>query len=459
MAWAVLGETPDAVAAVAGAARWISTQPDSVRSEPLPWLAVHLADVGVAAITPGGGGPGGDEELVGRFTRRELRGRLYQSTSPGRAALLLHDGCGYTPEAVAALCRRTVPEIVSLLGPDPIRHAPPAREHAARRGRRRRLGVGPLLVVAVLAGAVAVVTHDGGMRPTLADEPPVLDRMDEQLGCGIPPGMPVGTATFLDLELAGGARTTRVYVPPSASPDTPLPVMLLFGDFGSSSTQTSSVTSLEAHAATAGIVVVTPEPVGGELSQWNVAEAPDQPDDIEFVTAALDQLAALLCLDQDRVSVVGLGDGAHLAGLWSCRRSDRTAATVMVAGAYLPASCPLGAPTPLLVLASTDDTVLPPDGGFGPGLDAMSDGGMLLTSASDYEPLSVATTLTRWADAAACDPVASTTTDEAGANRTTYAGCLDDVTVRGTVAPYGLHGWPPNATAEVLSFVAGQTGE
>jgi len=482
MAWAVLGEQPAAGALVAGAAQWFSSQPESVRMEPLPWLASHLAEAALAA--PPEVLAGVAEEQVGRFGRHELLDRLRRSSPAGRAALLLHDACGYSVAAVAALCRRPVDEIAALVGSTPgtgtsapptppqvpPEHAPPSPGSAApppgpppspqpereddRRGRRgwwrRRAAIGPLVAVGLIGGITALVTHDGGVRPTLAEEAPAADRLDDRIGCAKQPELPVGAASMLDMQQKGGTRTSRVLVPPDATTGAPMPTLVLLGDTGSTADATAAGAGLETLAATAGVVVLTPEPAS-DARVWNVSESAGRPDDVGFVSATLDELSTMVCLDPDRVSVVGLGTGAHMAGVLSCRRNDRLASTVMIEGAYLPPACSMPEPAPLFVLASAGDRVLPPSGGFGPAAPPPPGG-----TERGYRPSSVEEALGRWAQLSNCSEHPQTESDPSGVARTMYADCDDGVPVSATVANLGEHGWPAEATAQVLSFVRDQ---
>lgn len=508
MAWALLGEQPVAATLVSSAASWFSAQPESVRMEPLPWLASHLAEAAVAA-PPEVLDQAPDEE-VGRFGRRELIEHLRRASPAGRAALLLHDGCGYSTDAVAALCRRPVDEVARLIevqplpsasaGPPPgaptVEPAPPvepasppseapapidapqqpepaaaqprpepntfgtapseAREERDGRGRgrrnwwRRSTAVGPLLALAVVAGLTAVVTHDGGLRPTLAEGAPAADRMDERAGCDAAPKLPVGSASMVDMQQRSGPRTSRVLVPPDADDRSPLPTLILLGDTGATADATAAATGIETLASAAGVVVVTPEPAS-DARAWNITETVDRPDDVQFVSAMLDELSTMLCLDPDRVSAVGLGTGAHMAGVLACRRNDRLAATVMVAGTYLPPTCSMPEPSPLFVLASAGDRVLPPEGGFGPLAASKPEG-----VDRDYRPASVDEALGRWAQLAGCSPHPQAEVDPSGVSRTTYIDCSEQVTVSGTVANLGAHGWPAQASSQVLSFVLDQ---
>jgi poly(3-hydroxybutyrate) depolymerase len=122
----------------------------------------------------------------------------------------------------------------------------------------------------------------------------------------------------------------------------------------------------------------------------------------------------------------------------------------MIEGTYLPPTCSMTEPSPVFVLASVDDRVLPPDGGFGPDAPGAAKG------AGGYEPASVEATLARWAQLNGCSKVPQTESDPSGVDRTMYADCDDGVQVSATVAALGEHGWPAEATAQVLSFVRDQ---
>ena len=77
-------------------------------------------------------------------------------------------------------------------------------------------------------------------------------------------------------------------------------------------------------------------------------------DDVAWFTALLDELAATLCIDTERIYVAGFSNGAMMASVLACELSERIAAIAPVAGLRDPEGCATTRPVP--VIASTAPT-------------------------------------------------------------------------------------------------------
>ena len=74
---------------------------------------------------------------------------------------------------------------------------------------------------------------------------------------------------------------------------------------------------------------------------WNIPGVPavtgavptaDDPDDVAYLTAAIDWLAAQTCIDEERVYATGLSGGGRMTSWLGCVASDRFAAIAPVVG-------------------------------------------------------------------------------------------------------------------------------
>ncbi len=93
-------------------------------------------------------------------------------------------------------------------------------------------------------------------------------------------------------------------------------------------------------------------------------------DDVAYVTAIIDAMSAMYNVDPNRVYLVGHSNGGFMAHYMACRRADRIAAIVSLAGAgpLDPASCTPSRPVAVLEVHGDRDTTIPFAGGMIAGL-------------------------------------------------------------------------------------------
>ncbi|MGA9028451.1 MAG: PHB depolymerase family esterase [Steroidobacteraceae bacterium] len=223
---------------------------------------------------------------------------------------------------------------------------------------------------------------------------------------------PSGWRTFI-VHSGGQERALRLYVPRSATA-AKLPLVFdLHGSGGSGASQ-AALSGLSAVADRHGFLVANPDggvqrtqPPAGHF--WNIPGVPlignvtvpdDAPDEVQFISDALDQISAAACVDAHRVYATGMSGGARMASLLACRLAGRLAAVAAVAGVRAglasesdagqpdPASCEPERPVPLLVFHGVRDPVNPYDGG-----------------GYDYWSYGVPAALGRWAQIDQCPPL------------------------------------------------------
>jgi polyhydroxybutyrate depolymerase len=81
---------------------------------------------------------------------------------------------------------------------------------------------------------------------------------------------------------------------------------------------------------------------------------------VRFLDELVDRLAVSGCVDDDRVSAVGVSNGGGMAARFACEADDRLAGLVSVAGGYssLP-RCTAQRPISVLEIHGTADAVVP----------------------------------------------------------------------------------------------------
>lgn len=470
MAIAALGDDPRVTVVAERAVTWLEQRAELVGGDRLAWLAAQVTlTCGAIELSPLGDAARLEELIRPGLPRRLYRAEIAASDASRAAVLGLVVGAGFDVPAAAMACRRSEDDTLTLLA-EPLRSivvGPPTRAPQRRplaplpvtppRQRRwRRPPLGLILSVLLLVGAGVAITWGGGPRPSFAAATNrAADRLDERLGCQVEDGLATGGAASLDLQVGQLQRSARVFVPSTASKDMALPLVVFFGDYGDSPDLAASTTGIEQFAADRGFIVALPASVG-DLPQWNVAQATSIPDDVAFASTLIEAVAARTCVDPDRVVVAGHGDGAHMAAVVACQRSDRIAAVVMVNGTFHPDGCRATRALPVLAMVDTDDQFFPPAGGFGPEFEAISVSGTRLTLGSEYEPPSVDAAMQRWAALAGCTGPSITTPLASGGTASSPTECRDSVALITRTNTGGGHRWPATATADIWTFLSTQ---
>lgn len=78
-----------------------------------------------------------------------------------------------------------------------------------------------------------------------------------------------------------------------------------------------------------------PDPERPERRDWNVQDGQDQPrDDLAFLTAVLDDVAARFGTDPDRILLTGFSRGASMAWDFACAAPEQISALAVAAGGF-----------------------------------------------------------------------------------------------------------------------------
>jgi polyhydroxybutyrate depolymerase len=125
------------------------------------------------------------------------------------------------------------------------------------------------------------------------------------------------------------------------------------------------LTRLQAETDPLGWLVVLPDGVDRSWNDGRTGVGSDA-DDVAFLAAVLDDVAARTPVDEGRVFATGISNGAMMAGRLACDLADRIAGIAQVAGTQgveAAASCAPSRPVPVLVIAGTADPLVPYQGG------------------------------------------------------------------------------------------------
>ncbi len=258
-----------------------------------------------------------------------------------------------------------------------------------------------------------------------------------------------------------GGRQRRYLVHVPGGGTAPHAVMLALHGGGGSGQQFKDDNGLDAVADRHGFVAVHPDgtgPLRERLLTWNAGTdccgfARDRNiDDVGFLVAVLEDLAARTPIDRARVYVTGHSNGAMMAYRLAAERADLVAAVVPVAGAMIVDRFEPSRPVPVLHIHSVDDPRALYDGGLGPPFPGTDNRVM-------HRPVMAG--IAAWASHNACagDPVAGEVVAGSGADRgqtlvrLTWPGCRADVEhLRLTGVG---HGWPGAAVAAAMRRLIG----
>jgi len=130
-------------------------------------------------------------------------------------------------------------------------------------------------------------------------------------------------------------RSYITYVPESYTGDNPVAVVFNFHGYTSNAESQMGYGDFRAVADRENFLVVHPQgtidPTSGQTF-WNAQWAPNGVDDIGFVSALIDSLAAEYNVDLTRVYSTGMSNGGFLSHTLACELSDKIAAIASVTG-------------------------------------------------------------------------------------------------------------------------------
>ena len=245
---------------------------------------------------------------------------------------------------------------------------------------------------------------------------------------GSPAGVPVGQSTR-SLESGGLTRTFHVYRPDGLSGPAPL-VVMLHGGYGDGA-QAERSYGWDAQADAGHFVVAYPD---GLDRAWNAGSCCGIParsgvDDVAFVTAMVDDIAAQTPVDSTRVYATGMSNGAMMALRLACQ-TDLFAAIAPVAGTLL-TDCGRAVPTSVLQIHGTADDRVPYGGGPGRAVTA--------TGTPNVDGPSVESVNTTWR---AIDNCAEPTSSSTNAVTTQTVNCPNSLVVQLISIEGAGHQWP-----------------
>ena len=232
-------------------------------------------------------------------------------------------------------------------------------------------------------------------------------------------------------------RTYWIYLPAGISANAAVPlVFVLHGSAGSGEDMIAiTQNGFERIADKEKFVVVYPDALE---RRWN--EQDGTADDVGFLLAIADKLAAESLIDKKRIFIAGISNGGMMAQRLACEHADRIAGLVTVAGTLpekLARVCKPSRPVPALIIHGTADPIVPWNGGPVAGF---AEFGVVLSGLD---------TAAVWTANNRCRGAAVTTTladrdpqDGTRIRMERYADCAVEGSVSLIVVEGGGHTWP-----------------
>ena len=264
-----------------------------------------------------------------------------------------------------------------------------------------------------------------------------------------------GTLTHDTLE-----RTYRLHLPADVEDSSAaVPLVVALHGRSSSGLTMALLTKLNEAADEAGVAVVYPDAHAYNWGEDTTVEEENQVDDVGFITALIDELAAKHNLDPERVYLTGYHNGGLMAYRLACEVPDRFASVAVVGPmlwGYQVDACPTeaSAPVNLLIMHGTDDPLY---------WDETRDLDIVFNE-RDYTVLGVQDTLNFWIERNACDPKSATSVN--GVMNARAYTCADDTQVALYSVLNGRENWPRtgdyalnqfgiDASTMIMAFFAG----
>jgi polyhydroxybutyrate depolymerase len=233
-------------------------------------------------------------------------------------------------------------------------------------------------------------------------------------------------------------RSYLVHVPNRAGPQSPLPVVLMLHGGGGSAEGAMWETGWAHKADGAGFLAVFPNALARDPKRrssfsrnpqlWNDGSErfyPDQKavDDVGFINALLNDLAARFPVDPKRVFVTGFSNGASMSFLVGAQLSPRIAAIAPVAGALWQDSVALQQPVPMCYITGTEDPLNIIEG----GVPKLATGASDNVRAKPKPP--VRDSIVKWAKALGCPTTPASKTSANGISTEAYCSARNDAAV------------------------------
>jgi polyhydroxybutyrate depolymerase len=258
----------------------------------------------------------------------------------------------------------------------------------------------------------------------------------------------------------GVARWYYRHVPPSYTGTKPMPVVIDLHGYEEGATIHTKMSALGPFGDTHGFVTITPEGSGTTVPFWNTDL---HGRDIKFIGDLIDEVEKTLCVDQRRVFVTGLSNGAFMTSAVACAYSKRIAAAAPVAGIEDIAGCTFARPVPVIAFHGTADPFVSYTGGLGSkalALPAADGSGKTLAQSGLPKNASKGPSIPQvtadWAKRNGCGTTPSDRPVTADVTLISFP-CPPGADVDLERITGGGHAWPGSAFSQAIAATVGKT--
>lgn len=168
--------------------------------------------------------------------------------------------------------------------------------------------------------------------------------------------------TVEEIVSSNQARRYRQHLPPNYASKGALPVIVSLHGYTSNAEQQENVSKMSVKADAENFVAVYPEGLGSPQS-WKFGDRAEGAADVAFIRDLIQRLQSKFNIDDKRIYVTGISNGAEMTYRLICDLADTFAAAALVSGGYPPfRDCQPTRPVPIVVFHGTADKLLPYDG-------------------------------------------------------------------------------------------------
>ncbi len=168
--------------------------------------------------------------------------------------------------------------------------------------------------------------------------------------------------TRVDTTSNGARRWYLRNLPPAYDGRTPLPVIVDLHGYAEGATVHTKMSALGPYGNSVGFITITPEGSGTSVPMWDTDL---KGADVAFIGNLLNEVDRTVCVDDRRVYVAGLSNGAFMTSAVACAYSNRIAAVAPVAGIQNIKGCAATRPVPVVTFHGTADPYVAYTGGLG----------------------------------------------------------------------------------------------
>jgi polyhydroxybutyrate depolymerase len=313
-----------------------------------------------------------------------------------------------------------------------------------------------VIVLAACSGSSSSGAGSSSTTKDAAAKPAASVKAQPSSGCKATTPVTAGEVR-IDTTSAGTPRWYYRHVPTGYSATTPTPVVLDLHGYSEGAAVHKLSSALGPYGDTHGFVTITPQG-SGAVASWNTAL---DSADTKFIGDLLDEVENTVCVDERRVFVTGLSNGAFMTSAVACKYSDRIAAAAPVAGIRDIAGCKFSRPVPVIAFHGTADPYVGYDGGLGQkAADLPTGDGRTLGQAGVVDPKakgpSIPEITAAWAKRNGCTTKPNDTTVASDVTLIKFP-CPKDAEVELYRVTDGGHSWPGSQFSKSIESVVGKT--